>query len=109
VAYSVEFGKGCVGTVFNDLLITLVSAAFSGCSLTAGPSNFPLQGISYGRNNTVTGSLVGNVLSLAAEWLSFNPSVSSDSTSLTASWQLQCPVRPVRCCWGWCRQTVLRK
>jgi hypothetical protein len=108
VTYSVEFTGDCRRRA-NDPLITLVSDAFSGCSLTAGPSNFPQQGNDGEFNNTVTGSLVDNTLILAAKVLSFNEQDPDEQTSLTASWQLEdCPVRPVRCCWGWCRVALSR-
>jgi hypothetical protein len=110
VTYSVEFAP-CRGFYFvsdENPVITLVSAAFSGCSLTAGPSNFQNQGnMGMDFNNTVTASLVGSTLSLAAEWLSLGSF--TDSNFLTASWQLEnCPVRPVRCCWGRCRAHLKR-
>jgi len=96
VMYSVQFQQSpaCDNVLVNPA-ITLVSAAFSGCSLTAGPSTFPEQG-GGNLNNAVTGRLQGNALSLTAAFLSYNALSGLDSTSLTATWQLEgCPaVRP---------------
>jgi hypothetical protein len=109
VTYSVEFAASCAGISYSSPLITLVSAAFNGCSLSAGPSDCPQQGnMGMDYNSTVTGSLVGSSLSLAAEWLSCVLTFPNDTNTLSASWQLQCPVRPVSCCWGSCRVVLSR-
>lgn len=85
---------GCFQLVWTNPTITLTSAAFAGCALTAGPSTFPdtitLPGAGV-INNTVTGSLVSSSLQLTARWLGNGPS-GDPGTRWTASWQLSgCP------------------
>jgi hypothetical protein len=99
VTYHVQFGGGC-GTRWFGLVITLTSAAFSGCNLTLVSSSFPGQGQDPSQitdppsyNNTVTGSLQESTLSLTAEYLTyFFPIFPNDKTSLNATWRLEgCP------------------
>jgi hypothetical protein len=89
---------GCSNPGYANPVITLISAAFSGCNLTPVSSTFPGQGQdppigSRDYNNTVTGSLQGSTLSLTAEWLTyFFPDFPNDMPSLNASWGLEgCP------------------
>ena len=82
----------------SGVIITLTSAAFSGCTLTPVSSTFPGQGqdpaaggINLDNTVTVTGSQ-GSTFSLTAEYLSYDTSFPKDKTSLTASWRLEgCP------------------
>jgi hypothetical protein len=101
VTYDVQFGTCTIGV--SGPVITLTSAAFSGCTLTPVSSTFPGQGQDINGqgggpyNNIVTGSLQGSTLSLTAEYLIYDTSFTNDKTSLTASWRLEgCPaVRPL--------------
>lgn len=103
ITYAVQFGSASSNYRLQNPVITLASDAFSGCSLTAVNSTFPPQGTDppSGQqvyNNTVTGSLVGNVLRLTAAWLSCRQNYPNDKLFLTASWKLEgCPVRLVGC------------
>lgn len=93
VTYSVQFQRSpSCDNYLASPAITLVSPAFSGCSLRELPgSTFPAQG-GGNYNNTVTGRLQGDAVSLTAEYLSYNAQSGLDSTSLSASWQLEgCP------------------
>lgn len=87
VTYTVQFvTSGSCNSVLEDPLITLTSAAFSGCSLTAPPgSTFPTTP----DDSSVEGSVRGDILTLSAALLSHaavNPPL------YTASWQLSgCP------------------
>lgn len=72
---------------FSSPDITLKSAAFSGCTLTAGPSTFPT-------GQTVTGTLTADTVRLTAAALTSN--AASPVKTVSATWQLSdCPlVRP---------------
>jgi hypothetical protein len=106
INYTVQW-VGCenTGTIYFDTVITINSAAFSGCSLRELSSTFPGQGDLTGGqflDNNVTGSLQGSTLSLTAPVMSYyNGPVYTNSTFLTASWQLEdCPAVG-HCIWAY--------
>lgn len=93
VTYAVRFVSPFCNWGLESPVITLASPAFSGCSLAAVTSTFAAQGRSGGPkkyDNSVTGSVEGNVLTLKAPWLSFREGYAADRASLSAAWQLDC-------------------
>jgi hypothetical protein len=94
ITYTFQSNTCDLKEVLYSPVISLKSAAFSSCTLTAGTSTFPTDPNKYPYNQTVTGSLTADTVQLTAAILASN--ASSPVKLFNATWQLtDCPsVRP---------------